>query len=79
VAGHPLGLINPVLYQMSARHDPGIVDVTSGDNTVSFRQGGRERTVPGFTARPGYDLASGVGTVDARYFVPDLARLAAAR
>jgi subtilase family serine protease len=78
VAGHPLGLINPALYQMSADHDPGIVDVTSGNNTVSFSQSGSEHTVQGFTARPGYDLASGVGTVDARYFVPDLARIAAA-
>jgi hypothetical protein len=31
------------------------------------------RTVPGFSARPGYDLASGIGTIDARYFVPELA------
>lgn len=29
----------------------------------------------GFAARPGYDLASGVGTVDAQYFVPELAAL----
>jgi hypothetical protein len=29
--------------------------------------------VRGFTAGPGYDLASGVGTVDARYFVSELA------
>jgi subtilase family serine protease len=79
LAGHPLGLINPMLYEMSARHDRGIVDVTSGNNTVSFSQGGREHTVHGFAARPGYDLASGVGTVDARYFVPELARMAAAR
>jgi len=76
VAGHSLGLINPALYQLSAQHAPGIVDVTSGDNTVSFKQGGREHTVPGFTARPGYDLASGVGTVNAEYFVPELAFLA---
>ncbi len=27
----------------------------------------------GFAAGPGYDLASGVGTVDARYFVGELA------
>jgi hypothetical protein len=39
VAGHPLGLINPTLYALSARHAPGIVDVTSGNNTVSFCQG----------------------------------------
>jgi subtilase family serine protease len=76
VAGHPLGLINPALYQLSAEHAPGIVDVTSGNNTVSFKQGGHEHTVHGFTARPGYDLASGVGTVNAGYFVRELAFLA---
>jgi subtilase family serine protease len=76
VAGHSLGLINPALYQLSAWHAPGIVDVTSGNNTVSFKQGGREYTVTGFTARPGYSLAAGVGTVNAEYFVPELAFLA---
>jgi subtilase family serine protease len=76
VAGHSLGLINPALYQLSAEHAPGLVDVTSGNNTVSFKQGGHEHTVRGFTARPGYDLASGVGTVNAEYFVPELADLA---
>src|SRR6516225_6323705 len=76
VAGHPLGLINPALYRLAAEGAPGIVDLTSGHNTVSFRQGGHEQTVTGFTARPGYDLATGVGTVDARYLVPELARLA---
>ena len=39
VAGHPLGLINPALYRLAAEHAPGIVDVTSGNNTVSFHQG----------------------------------------
>ena len=76
VAGHSLGLINPALYQLAAAHKPGIVDVTSGNNTVSFTQDGREQTVTGFTARPGYDLATGLGTVNAPYFVPELARLA---
>jgi subtilase family serine protease len=73
LAGHSLGLINPALYQLSAEHAPGIVDVTSGNNTVSFSQGGKEHTVRGFAARRGYDLASGVGTVNAQYFVPELA------
>jgi len=76
VAGHPLGLINPALYQLAAQHKPGIVDVTKGNNTVSFTQDGHEQTVTGFTARPGYDLATGLGTVNAPYFVPELARLA---
>jgi subtilase family serine protease len=76
VAGHPLGVINPYLYQLSARHAPGIVDVVAGDNTVSFRQGGKLHTVHGFRARPGYDLASGVGTVNAPDFVRELAAAA---
>jgi subtilase family serine protease len=76
VAGHPLGVINPYLYQLSARHAPGIVDVVAGDNTVSFRQGGKLHTVRGFRARPGYDLASGVGTVNAPDFVRELAAAA---
>jgi subtilase family serine protease len=79
VAGHPLGMINSYLYQLSARHAPGIVDVVTGNNTVSFRQGGRRRTVPGFHARPGYDLASGVGTVNAPDFVRELAAAASRR
>jgi subtilase family serine protease len=73
VAGHPLGVINQALYLMSAAHAPGIVDVTKGNNTVSFPQGGKLDTVTGFSALPGYDLASGVGTVDAALFVPELA------
>jgi subtilase family serine protease len=76
VAGHPLGLINTALYTMAARHLPGLVDVTSGNTTVSFTQGGRSHTVHGFTAGPGYDLASGLGTVNAAEFVPELASLA---
>ena len=66
VAGHGLGLINPALYQMEAAHDAGIVDVTGGTNTVTFPQGGSEHTVRGWDAVNGYDLASGVGTIDAR-------------
>jgi subtilase family serine protease len=78
VAGHPLGLINPALYAMSASHAPGIVDITEGNNTVTFPQGGKEVTVAGYPALPGYDLASGVGTVNAALFVPELAKAASA-
>jgi subtilase family serine protease len=70
-AGHRLGLINPALYVMgtlsAAGGGNGIVDVTSGNNSF----GG----VTGFTAKRGYDLASGWGTIDAAKFVPALARL----
>jgi subtilase family serine protease len=76
VAGQPLGLINPYLYRLSALRAAGIADVVSGGTTVSFRQGGKFHTVRGFRARPGYDLAAGVGTVDGPLFVPELAVLA---
>ena len=76
MAGHPLGLINPALYALASQHAQGIVSVRSGTNTVSFRQGGRSYTVHGFGAGSGYNLAAGLGTVNAQYFVPELARLA---
>jgi len=71
-AGHGLGLLNPALYRMEAAGKPGIVDVTAGNNTVTFPQGGSTHTVQGFNAGPGYDLASGVGTINAAKFVPEL-------
>ena len=72
LAGHSLGLINPALYALSAARAPGLVDVTAGNNSVSFIQNNTLVRVKGFQAGPGYDLASGVGTVDAGLFVPEL-------
>lgn len=71
-AGHGLGLLNPALYAMEAAGAPGIVDVTSGNNSVTFQQGGATHTVHGFSAKPGYDLATGIGTINAALFVPEL-------
>jgi subtilase family serine protease len=76
MAGHRLGPVNPALYRLAAAHAPGIVDVTQENNTVSFTQGGRRHRVRGFAARRGYDLATGVGTVNAALFVPELAAAA---
>jgi subtilase family serine protease len=75
-AGHSLGLINPDLYAMLANHAPGLVDVTQGNNTVSFWQNNKFYKVWGYRAGPGYDLVSGVGTVNAALFVPELAQAA---
>jgi subtilase family serine protease len=63
MAGRRLGLLNPRLYALAkdASSRSGIVDVTTGDNTI-----GRAR---GFPARRGYDLTTGFGTVDADRFV----------
>jgi subtilase family serine protease len=69
-----LGLLNPALYQLARNHAPGIVDITAGDNTVSFTQQGQTFTVAGFPAVPSYDLATGLGTVDAAKLVHELGR-----
>jgi subtilase family serine protease len=74
MAGHGLGQINPSLYSLHGGGS-GIVDVMRGDN--SFTQldenGDPEFTVPGFQAVRGYDMASGLGTVDAEKFTKSLA------
>ena len=65
-----LGNINPSLYALGLhrthfRLPTGILDITHGDNSFNG--------VSGFSATPGYDLASGWGTIDAAEFVPALA------
>jgi subtilase family serine protease len=72
VAGHDLGDINPALYSLGSG-SAGLPDITAGNNTVSFTQGGKSYTVEGYTAVKGYDLASGLGTVDGATLVRALA------
>jgi subtilase family serine protease len=78
-AGHWLGWLNPTLYAHAAGDlGGGIVDVTSGNNTYTFCQADCgaanevDTTVPGYDAGPGYDMASGLGTIDAAQFVAAL-------
>ena len=54
------------------------LDVTQGNNDIGpfVNSDGNTYHVPGFNAGPGYDLASGLGTIDAARFVPALARAA---
>ncbi len=66
MAGHRLGQLNKLLYSMHEGQG-GLVDVTRGNNSFAG--------VTGYNAGPGYDLASGLGTVDAAQFVPALASL----
>ena len=77
VAGHGLGPLNPKIYSLASQPGAGIVDVTSGNNTVQFPTIVKGVSTPvivkGFNALAGYDLASGVGTIDAAKFVPALA------
>ncbi|WSK73135.1 S53 family peptidase [Streptomyces sp. NBC_01276] len=70
-AGKRLGNINEALYRLYGRsaydRSTGLVDVNDGTN--NSYQG-----VTGYTAVNGYDMATGVGTLDAARFVPALAR-----
>jgi subtilase family serine protease len=79
-AGHSLGWLNPSLYGLGDGPRSGIVDITSGNNTVTFTQTdssapdfGKTYTVQGYNAGRGYDLASGLGTIDGARFVGELA------
>jgi subtilase family serine protease len=72
VAGHDLGDLNPVLYKLGPG-SAGLPDITRGNNTVSFFQGGKSVTVKGYTAVKGYDLSSGLGTVNGAKLVAALA------
>lgn len=71
-AGRRLGHLGPRLYELS-KHS--LVDVTRGNNTFGpfTNSDGNTYTVIGYDAGSGYDLASGLGTVDAAKFVRALA------
>ncbi|HUN31339.1 MAG TPA: S8 family serine peptidase [Trebonia sp.] len=69
--GQDIGPVNPALYQIGPRGAAaGIVDITSGNNSIKLRSTGT--TVAGFSAGPGFDVASGWGTIDAAKFAPAL-------
>jgi subtilase family serine protease len=70
MAGHTLGFINTGLYQLAASSTAArdFHDITVGDNSVNA--GGT--SVQGFSAGPGWDAATGLGSPDAQYLVPDL-------
>jgi Pro-kumamolisin, activation domain/Bacterial Ig-like domain (group 3) len=58
--GQPQGLANFVFYKLAAT--PGVYhDITQGDNKVPDENG--QNTV-GYSAGPGYDLATGLGSLD---------------
>ncbi|MDG4865531.1 S53 family peptidase, partial [Streptomyces sp. T-3] len=60
-----IGSVHEALYGLAGKPEGGVVDITEGVNGPD-----------GFRAGPGYDLASGLGTVDASVFVPALASAA---
>jgi subtilase family serine protease len=73
VAGTSLGLLNQTLYTLGLAKAPALVAVTAGNNSVSFFQSGHSYSVQGWTAKSGYDLATGWGTIDGAKLVAELA------
>jgi subtilase family serine protease len=75
IAGHRLGWINPAMYRVARGDNSGVVDITSGTNTflVVGPNGNPLFSVPGWNAVRGYDMASGLGTVNGFAFAHALA------
>jgi subtilase family serine protease len=70
-AGHPLGLVNPAIYQIarSPHYHQAFHDVTTGNNSVVLNGD----TITGYQAGPGWDPVTGWGTPDAQVLVPLIA------
>src|SRR5215470_16831851 len=68
IAGHGLGQINPTLYSLanSAKYSSDFFDVTIGNNQT-------DPNIPGYSASPGWDPVTGLGTPNAANLVPALA------
>jgi subtilase family serine protease len=67
-AGHPLGFINPVLYQIgrSSRYQRAFHDITTGNNTMRFPH----TTIAGYHAARGWDPVTGWGSPNAHELIP---------
>jgi subtilase family serine protease len=64
--GHSIGFINPKLYAIGAnagKYAADFHDITSGNNDFFG---------PGFPAKTGYDLPTGLGTPNGAHLIPDL-------
>ena len=59
------GNINTVLYPLAARLPSAFHDVQTGHNKVPFSPPCVASTQIGYNALPGYDLATGLGSIDA--------------
>jgi subtilase family serine protease len=64
-----LGNINTVLYPLAARGLSVFHDITTGNNQVPFSAPCVASTQIGYTAHQGYDLATGLGSIDALVLV----------
>ncbi|MFZ0662259.1 MAG: Ig-like domain repeat protein [Acidobacteriaceae bacterium] len=71
--GGRLGQADSILYQLAKNHPSYFHDIASGDNSVPCAAGslncGANDFLTGYDAGAGYDLASGLGSVDAAAIV----------
>ncbi|HEY4034056.1 MAG TPA: S53 family peptidase [Ktedonobacteraceae bacterium] len=68
IAGHPLGFINPALYKLgtSNTYHQDFHDIIEGNNN------NQQANVQGYSAAPGWDAVTGLGTPNAQTLIPDL-------
>jgi subtilase family serine protease len=81
-AHHPLGLLNDDLYEISHGSQYRYVfrDVTTGNNTVSFTNSSKATvTIGGYSAGPGWDAVTGLGTPDVAHLINVLEELSPAK
>ncbi len=67
MAGRDLGYINTALYQIAsnpAKYASDFFDVTTGSNQLT--------SIPGYSASPGWDAVTGLGTPNVANLLPDL-------
>ena len=68
LAGQRLGFLNPALYAIAnnpAKYASDFYDVTTGNNQL-------DPSIPGYSATPGWDAVTGLGTPNAANLLPDL-------
>jgi len=68
MAGRDLGYINPALYQIAnnpAQYANDYFDVTTGNNQTTT-------SIPGYSASPGWDAVTGLGSPNVANLIPDL-------
>jgi subtilase family serine protease len=73
-AGRSLGFVNPALYAIARGpwYHAAFHDITKGNNTVTFPP----KTFRGYTAGPGWDPVTGLGSPNARVLIPLLVHYA---
>lgn len=74
------GNANYILYPLAAGYPTAFHDITQGNNDVPCVSGSPDCPSSlsfGYSAGPGYDQATGLGSVDASYFVMDWSRVSA--